>query len=347
MRAYRYWMLTAVALLVCGGGVLPTAQTPDVTSGTWAMATAAMGTTRAHASATRLQSGRVLIAGGVGTHGTTATAEVFDAATGFSPAAPMNVARSRHVAVLLANGRVLVVGGADGAQAALASVEIYDPAANQWTVFGSLLEPRAGATAVLLADGRVLVAGGDDGTVPSSTAELLNPDTGEQAPAGAMSARRTGHAAAILGDGRVLIAGGFDGTSPVTSADVFDPATGAITPTGNLTVARAGLTATTLMDGRVLVVGGSNGSADLASAEQYDATAGTFTLLAAWLRTRGATISLSGSRTTTACSWWAARPREPAYRRPSSSFPGPTSFARPTPRPRRARRRPARRWRID
>src|SRR5688572_32054759 len=76
-------------------------------------------------SATKLDDGRVLVAGGgVG------STEIYDPATGESaPAASMGQARSNHQAVRLLDGRVLVVGG-DGYSS---TAEIFDPATGTWS----------------------------------------------------------------------------------------------------------------------------------------------------------------------------------------------------------------------
>ena len=68
---------------------------------------------RGEHSATTLQDGRILLAGGdVGTT-TSSTAEIYDPSTGsFTSAGRLNHARSGHLAFLLPdNNQVLIVGG--------------------------------------------------------------------------------------------------------------------------------------------------------------------------------------------------------------------------------------------
>ena len=69
-------------------------------------------------TATRLQSGRILIAGGLvpATNNTShiflESAEIFDPLTGiWTPAASMSLNRARHTDTLLDDGRVLITGG--------------------------------------------------------------------------------------------------------------------------------------------------------------------------------------------------------------------------------------------
>src|SRR5262249_48717826 len=69
---------------------------------------------RYYHTATLLQDGRVLVAGGVidGSAYVTNTAEIYDPATNaWSATGSMNVARGFHSAVLLPDGKVLVTGG--------------------------------------------------------------------------------------------------------------------------------------------------------------------------------------------------------------------------------------------
>lgn len=56
------------------------------------------------------------------------------AAADWFPAPEMATARSGATATLLNDGRVLVVGGRNASGAPLASVEIYDPVTDTWSV---------------------------------------------------------------------------------------------------------------------------------------------------------------------------------------------------------------------
>ncbi len=80
--------------------------------------------------------------------------------------APMNYPRALSNSVTLPNGQVLVIGGNTVAkifsdEGSVLPAEIYDPAADTWTVVDSITIPRNyHSTALLLKDGRVLSAGG-------------------------------------------------------------------------------------------------------------------------------------------------------------------------------------------
>jgi large repetitive protein len=260
----------------------PTAM-PSATSLTGSMTTA-----RLHHTATLLADGRVLVAGGYGSHeAPLASAELYDSKTGsFSPTGSLAGARGFHTATRLSDGRVLIAGGGEWdayflTASFLASAELYDPKTGSFSPTGSMTTTREGHTATLLLDGRVLITGGNDTSTDSlASAELFDPKTGTFSPTGSLATARGFHTATLLSDGRVLIAGGDSGlgggsphdSAAVASAELYDPKTGTFSPTGSLAVARDRHTATLLSDGRVLIAGGRS----LASAELYDPKTGKF-----------------------------------------------------------------------
>jgi hypothetical protein len=74
-----------------------------------------------------LPNGRVLIAGGAGSSGSLASAELYDPASGtFTPTGNLTAARQFHTATLLPNGRVLIAGGGGSLVPSLASAELYE-----------------------------------------------------------------------------------------------------------------------------------------------------------------------------------------------------------------------------
>jgi hypothetical protein len=115
--------LVLLALLGCGGGgatqsgnVQPHGFTP----------TGSMNTARSGHTATRLNDGMVLIAGGRSdSSGVLSSAELYNPATQtFTITGSMNVAREWHTATLLHDGTVLIAGGV-GSGNTLSSAELF------------------------------------------------------------------------------------------------------------------------------------------------------------------------------------------------------------------------------
>ena len=169
----------------------PTAEIYNTTgplAGTWSNHPPQdMSTGRTEHTATLLPDGTVIVSGGVSA---ILPSDLYNPATqSFSMVGGLLHQRQRHVSLLLTNpawgslvGKVLAIGGAytgspvfGGIQVALATVEMYDPATQQFTLFGNMTEPRQNHTATMLNDGRILIAGGVSSPAVSGTAELVSP----------------------------------------------------------------------------------------------------------------------------------------------------------------------------
>jgi WD40 repeat protein len=253
-----------------------------------------MRTGRTAHTATLLQSGKVLMAGGDACmfdqyYGACplSSAEVYDSGSGtFTTTGRMSVKRVFHTATLLTNGKVLVTGGHD------ASAELYDPTSGAFAVTGSMSVGRNSHTATLLANGKVLIAGGQNVSGALATAELYDPNSGTFTATGTMAAERTSHTAALLANGKVLIAGGFNSAGELATAELYDPATGSFTATNSLVSKRAFHVATLLSAFKVLVTGGSVNKVLLSSAEVYDVVAGSFTATGPMMTARDSHIAI-------------------------------------------------------
>ena len=267
---------------------LASAEVYDPAIGAWS-ATRPMASPRYAHAATPLPVGRVLVTGGVHNSFYVASAELYDPALDmWSPAGSMSIGRIEFTATALRDGRVLVSGGFTGGLFPVgysASVEIYDPANNAWSLTGPMTTARYGHTAALLADGRVLVTGGYDGDAVLASAEIYDPAQGTWSPAASMNTARYFNTATALADGRVLVSGGSLSTNidsvPVASSEVYDPVGNTWSLTGSMGTARAFHAATLRSDGRAIVSGGVSGHASgfNDSAEIYDPASGV------WLRT--------------------------------------------------------------
>ncbi|WP_137927231.1 kelch repeat-containing protein [Cupriavidus sp. 2SB] len=243
--------------------------------GTWS--TAAPLLVPAHYfTATRLNDGRVLVAGGFQGGGSTARAEIYDPAINtWILTGAMQSARSGHTATLLPDGRVLVVGGEAVFSIAVNSAELYDPATGIWTPAGNMSETRENHTATLLQNGKVLIAGGYDGNggiVFRNSIELFDPVANAWTRMTTTSAvPRAQHAAGLLPGGNVLLMGGVNGSGFVNTAEriaIYDSGTTpeAFPILGNVTLSAR------LADGSFLVM--ADGST---SAQRYTPSTSTWT----------------------------------------------------------------------
>jgi hypothetical protein len=267
----------APAPVLPAGGVLVPAET--------------MASPRAAHTLTRLQDGRVLVAGGMtGSERSAAGSELFDPATGhFTSAGEMRIPRHSHTATLLPDGRVLLAGGYDAGGQVLAEAELYDPNDRRFVSAGTMGTARAGHVAVLLADGRVLLVGGvGEGWIFLASAELYDPGMGRFLPTGSMHTARESHVAVRLLDGRVLVVGGHSGRRGdlriLADAEAYDPTAGRFAPAGRSAVPRHKHDALLLDDGRVLVTGGADrrdSQGVYRSADLYDPATATFRLAGA------------------------------------------------------------------
>jgi N-acetylneuraminic acid mutarotase len=131
------------------------------------------------AAAASLGDGRILITGGYDRPFTARTSPnalssvvAYNPTTGeYANAAPMLVARARHSAVTLRDGRVAVIGGVG--KNPTASIEVYDPSTDSWTVSSPLSQPRYDHVAVY--DGNTVLVFGGSGQSMLSSVESVYP----------------------------------------------------------------------------------------------------------------------------------------------------------------------------
>ena len=262
------------------GGVTSSAEIYDPNAQSFT-ATGSMTVARQGATATVLNDGRVLLAGGVqniGFRAELSSAELYDPVAGtFTATGSMQTPREGHTATLLRDGRVLVAGGSDNGVHTLDSAEIYDPRSGAWHFAGHMTVPRVAHVAVLLGSGQVLIAGGGRGDMPGGyivyqNAETYSPELKQfnRVPA-RMNSDRVGAGALLLSDGRALIVGGKSGKvltsfgpgtlnlnslAPLNTAETYDPESGSFVLTGNLQAPHYLPRLVKLQDGNVLVTSG-------------------------------------------------------------------------------------------
>lgn len=130
---------------------------------------------RTRHTATLLDDGRVLVAGGLGLINGDLTplrmGEIYDPVGDTWTVVKMNTPRARHAALKLADGRVLLSGG----QGAASSVEVFVPgrgAAESFAV-GPTIPSRMDHQMVLIGEQRVVLVGGLNGQQPLDTTTTL------------------------------------------------------------------------------------------------------------------------------------------------------------------------------
>jgi hypothetical protein len=224
------------------------------------------GQDRAGATATLLQNGMVLIAGGSSTSSSVrADAVLYNPTTDtFSTlASKMSASREFATATLLANGKVLIAGGLDapGPSPITQTTDLFDPTTDTFTQGPSMSSAREHAAAVALSNGTVLIAGGDSGSSANalSTTDIYDPATNTFNSGGgpAMNHPRTQLMATTLYTGDALFAGGdSEGTSDSTAELYILKNATFSNPIAMANGGRQAGTATLLPTGNVLIAGG-------------------------------------------------------------------------------------------
>jgi Galactose oxidase, central domain/Kelch motif len=197
-------------------------------TGTWT-ATGALRGARHAMTATRLASGKVLVAGGA-----TASMDALNSSEIYDPVAKtwtlglkMVTARSDYASIMLGTGKILFTGGENINGVSIRNAELYNPSSGAFTATGNMTATREEHTAVLLANGKVLVSGGNNKTLttqtPRASTELYNPATGTWTATGSMSSARAGHTSTVLHNGNVVNAGGSDAANELDSAELYTP----------------------------------------------------------------------------------------------------------------------------
>lgn len=247
-------------------------------------------TGRAWHSATMLDDGRVLLAGGVDDAGSrTSTTEIYDPATrSITPGPQLIVPRSHHTAVRLTSGDVAFFGGIDPNGDPVEEVELFRFAPTSQPQEPNVLGPSLAVAqrsphAILLPDQTVLVTGGIDALGNAvQTAQVFDPlnddnldglnlpgtkDPNLTTLGSSMLEARLHGAAVPLVDGNVMFIGGGAGAASA-SIEIFNIETQAFEPAltdfaggGMPDGGRAQMIANRLGDGTVLVAGGTTNAA--------------------------------------------------------------------------------------
>jgi hypothetical protein len=235
---------------------------------------------RAGHTATLLQNGVVLLAGGFGAMGALSSAELYDPATEtFTQITGMRIRRGGLTATILLDGRVLICGGGD--REPTASAEIFDPKTKHFEFTGTMSFPRTAHSATRLPGGMVLIVGGSSyRSSVLGSAELYDPARGVFTPAATLNTPRYQHAAAAMNDGSVLVVGGADQrdwSGQLTSIERYTISSGRFVRLADLLHARFKLQDAVVgfEDGSFLIAGGSADVEHFSSATGRSTVVGT------------------------------------------------------------------------
>ena len=235
-------------------------------------------------TATKLESGEILISAGLTKTSPLDDFEIYDPAQAVFKPYKIGGLRKRgwHEALLLRDA-VLITGGWTNGGEALRDSFLIEPSgklrARAMMKFG-----RYDHTMTKLPGGDVLITGGNDGKRAIRHLEIYAVDKGRFIPARRpMLMARQQHSATSLSGGDALILGGAEGKG-ARYAELYSSSARRTRLVRSLTTQRSRHSATRLKDGKVLIAGGLGKEKTLDTAEIYDPATEKFIPLKGELR---------------------------------------------------------------
>ena len=187
--------------------------------------------------------------------------------------APMPVGL-HHMGIGVAGGRLYVVGGYKqsglSAWGPVASVYVYDPAADAWSERAPMPTAR-GALSVALHEGKLYAIGGYEGRANSAAVEVYDPASNSWTSRSPLPTPRD-HLAAAAAGGKVYAVGGRlkgDYHRNLSVTEVYDPNKDRWSKAADLPTARSGITAAEA-GGRLYIFGGEGADGTFSQNESYD-----------------------------------------------------------------------------
>jgi len=291
------------SLLVAGGfagavanSSLSSAELYNPNTNKWTMITP-MHVGRAGALAATLNSGKVLVTGGLGNKGVLTSCELYDPVTNtWTMTGNMSQPRFDHQIVLLNDGRVFVAGGDFGGTENNVT-ETYNPSSGAWTTDAPQSLARADMIAVKLPIGNVLVAGGHTSKVDTLLSEIYNPVANNWTLTGPLNTPHGDAGGVLLNNNSVLIAGGYttynDADNTIQylyTSEIFNVTTNSWKMTGDMNYPRgeSGLNIVRLGNGKVLIPGGNyQPETGQSTTELYNPATGTWSMAGTMSVARG------------------------------------------------------------
>ncbi len=239
--AYTVTVLQDGKVLICGGYYLTFDGNPsptlnsceiyDYETGKWSYV-ASMHYKRSGHTATLLNNGNVLVAGGSADSAVELNkCEIYEPKENrWIEIDSINLARSAHNSLLLANGNVLISGGQNYHYSGvpwLSSCEIYDLSKNKWINANKLIYARDSHLSFQLDNSNILFFGGSMG---SNTWEIYNIDSLKSIYWSYYPVRKEFATAHMLLNGKIISIGGYTWTDdptpnlyPTGACEIFTP----------------------------------------------------------------------------------------------------------------------------
>jgi len=175
-------------------------------------------------------------------------------------------------------GEVLFAVGGWCSGDAIASVERYDPQANEWRMVAPMSKRRCGVGVAVLND-LLFAVGGHDGQSYLNSIERYDPQTNQWSSDVALTSTcRTSVGVAVL-DGFMYAVGGQDGVSCLNVVERYDPQANKWQKVSSMSTRRLGV-AVAVLGGLLYAIGGSDGTSPLNTVERYDPRANRWTPVA-------------------------------------------------------------------
>lgn len=244
---------------------------------------ASLNTPRTQSGFVLLNSGKVLIAGGISSGQQLSSVELFDPITktwSFTGnlVIPQQVQTGPGV-VKFSDGKVLIGGHHYNSQIQGSPITgIYDPSTGIWSNAANINVPRVHAALLPLPGNKAILAGGSTGlSAWSNAAEIYDYATNTWTVANNLNvARQVSLDALALTSGKVMLIGGGNSSGILNTSEIYDPST------GNWTISTMPFYSdfsaiVELSDGKVLAAGSYIGSSILSSAAIYDPSTNIWT----------------------------------------------------------------------